>query len=106
MKDETREFIIPVRMTFAEKEKIKARAKKTGKTVSEFIRSSALGCELKEKPDEKLFRQLIKEMRDIERAIRNLGREAHNLQFINEKELEEERKKWSKFIIETKERFL
>ena len=45
-------------------------------------------------------------MRDIERNIRNLGREAHNLQFINEKELEEERKRWSKFIIETKERFL
>ena len=73
MKDETREFVIPVRMTFIEKEKIKARAKKTGKTVSEFIRNCALGCEIKEKPDSKLFRQLIKEMRDIERAIRNLG---------------------------------
>lgn len=106
MKEETRDFIVPIRMSFTEKNKIKIRAKKTGKKLSEFIRDSALGCEIKEKPDDKLFRELIKEMRDIERAIRNLGREVHNLKFVNEPKLERERQKWSDFIIETKKRFL
>jgi len=45
-------------------------------------------------------------MRDIERAIRNLGREAHTLGFIDEPMLERERKKWSAFIVETKKKFL
>lgn len=42
MKDETREFIVPIRMTYTEKEMITARAKKVGKNVSEFIRDSSL----------------------------------------------------------------
>lgn len=106
MEKETREFLIPVRVTFSEKNKIKTRAEMTGKSISEFLRNAALGCQIKEKPDNKLFIELIKEMRDIERALRNLGREAHILGFIDEPMLERERKKWSEFIIETKKRFL
>lgn len=45
-------------------------------------------------------------MRDMERAIGNLEKEAHNFQFINELILERERKKWNEFIVETKQKFL
>ncbi len=106
MEKENKEFIIPVRVSYTEKSLIRERANKTEKNISEFIRSSALGCEIKEKPDKELFKELIKEMRDIERAIRNLGREAHVLGFINEPMLERERIKWSNFIVETKQKFL
>lgn len=64
------------------------------------------GLEIKEKPDEKLIRMLTKEMRDIEITIRNLGREAHNLGFIDERILESERQKWNSLIIETKQKLL
>lgn len=42
LKDETKDIIVPIRMTFDEKEKIKKRAEKAGKNVSTFIRNSAL----------------------------------------------------------------
>ncbi len=64
------------------------------------------GCKIKEKPDEQLIRMLTKEMRDIERAIRNLGRDAYNAGFIDERVLERERQKWNSLIIETKEKLL
>lgn len=42
LKDETREYIVPIRMTFTEKDKIKKRAEKTNKNISTFMRDSAL----------------------------------------------------------------
>lgn len=42
MKGEIKDFIIPIRVSFEEKEKIKKRAKKTGKNLSTFMRYSAL----------------------------------------------------------------
>lgn len=49
---------------------------------------------------------LTKEMRDIERAIRNLGRDAHNSRFFDERIFERERQKWNNLIIETKQKLL
>lgn len=42
MKEESRDLLIPIRVNFMEKEKIKRRAEKTGKNVSTFMRNSAL----------------------------------------------------------------
>lgn len=42
MKDEPRDLIVPIRMNFDEKEKIKRRAEKTEKSISTFMRDSAL----------------------------------------------------------------
>ncbi len=42
MKEDPRDIIIPIRMNFVEKNKIKKRAEKTGKQLSTFIRDSAL----------------------------------------------------------------
>ena len=51
MKEETRDFMLRIRVNPTELEKIKSKANKTGKTVSDFMRESALGCEIKERPD-------------------------------------------------------
>ena len=40
LKDETREYIVPIRMTFTEKDKIKKRAEKTNKNITNDIISS------------------------------------------------------------------
>lgn len=42
VKEDCRDIIVPIRMNFEEKNKIKRRAKKVGKQVSTFIRESAL----------------------------------------------------------------
>lgn len=42
MKDEVRDFTVPIRMTFDEKNTILARAKKAGKNLSQFMRDSAI----------------------------------------------------------------
>ena len=49
LKDETREYIVPIRMTFTEKDKIKKRAEKTNKSISTFMRDSALRLRNKRK---------------------------------------------------------
>lgn len=42
LKEDPKDFIVPIRMNFNEKEKIKKRADMAGKNVSSFIRDSAL----------------------------------------------------------------
>lgn len=42
VKENCRDIIVPIRMNFEEKYKIKKRAEKTGKQLSTFIRESAL----------------------------------------------------------------
>ena len=42
MKDEIRDFTVPIRMTFDEKNIILAKAKKAGKNLSQFMRDSAI----------------------------------------------------------------
>lgn len=42
MKEEPKDFIIPIRANWEEKEKIKKRADKAGKNISTFMRESAL----------------------------------------------------------------
>lgn len=42
MKEDPRDIIVPIRMNFEEKTKIKKRADKTGKNFSTFIRDCAI----------------------------------------------------------------
>ena len=42
MKEDPRDIIVPIRMNFEERNKIKKRAKKTGKQFSTFIRDCSL----------------------------------------------------------------
>lgn len=42
MKEDPKDIIVPIRMNFEEKEKIKKRANKTGKNFSTFIRECAI----------------------------------------------------------------
>lgn len=106
MKEDSRDLIVPIRMSIIEKNKIEKRAKITGKKFSTFVRDSALGCEIKEKADEKLIREFIHDIRSIQIAVNNLGRELHNANFIDEPMLEREKIKLSKLILEIKEKLL
>ncbi len=49
MKEDPRDIIVPIRMNFEERSKIKKRAKKTGKQFSTFIRDCALRSRNKRK---------------------------------------------------------
>ena len=106
MKEDSKDFIVPIRMSLEEKEKIKLRAEKTGKTVSTFIRNSALGCELKEKPDKIFYDVVIKEMGKFMRTLDELERLLYHKNFIDERVLKNEIAEWRKFRMEIKEKFL
>jgi len=103
MEKEIREFIIPIRVTLSEKNKINIKSKKAQRNVSSFMRDVALGCEMREKPDQKIIYELIKEMRDVETAIRNIGRTYYNKGFIDELAIERERKNLRELIIKIKQ---
>lgn len=64
------------------------------------------GCEIKQKPDSKIFLQFTKALRDVEIGIRNLGREAHNTGFIDELKLKREREEWNNLIVDIKKKLL
>ena len=105
MKQDTRDFIVPIRMSFIEKETIAQRAKKTDKNFSEFVRSSALGCQIKEKPD-KQFYEVTKQISKFIRTLDELERIAYHKNFIDERVLKEELEKWREFRTLVRERFL
>lgn len=105
MKQDTRDFIVPIRMSYDEKQKITQRANKAGKNVSEFVRCSALGSKIKEKPD-KEFYEVIKEISKFIRVLDELERIVYHKNFIDERVLKEELEKWREFRTMVKEKFL
>ena len=106
MKEEPRDFIVPIRMNLSEKEKIKKRADKTGKNLSTFIRDSSLGCEIKEKPDQECYDSIMNEMGKFLRTLSELERLLFHEDFIDERILNNEILEWRKFRMNIKERFL
>lgn len=106
MKEEPRDFIVPIRMNLSEKEKIKKRADKTGKNLSTFIRNSSLGCEIKEKPDKEFYDLVIKNMGKFIRTLDELERLLYHRNFIDERILSNEIAEWRNFRMMIKEKFL
>lgn len=105
MKDETREFVIPIRVTFSEKEEIKKRSKKVNQSISEYMRETALGYEIREKPDSNIFWEFTEALRKVEINLRNLSSQAQNLKFIDEQKLKRDREEYNNLIIEMKSKF-
>ena len=106
MKEDPRDFIVPIRMNFSEKEKIKKRADKTGKNLSAFIRDSSLGCDIKEKPDKDFYDLVIKNMGKFIRTLDELERLLYHKNFIDERILNNEIAEWRKFRMMIKEKYL
>lgn len=106
LKEDPRDIIVPIRMNFFEKEKIKRRANKAGKNLSSFIRESALGCEIKQKPDKIFYDITTKEMGKFMRTLSELERLLYHKNFIDERILNNEITEWRKFRTEIRERFL
>ena len=106
MEQEIRDIIVPIRMSVSEKEKIKNRAEKTGKSVSTFIRDSALDKEIKEKPDKEFYEVTLKNMGKFIRTLDELERLLYHKNFIDERILQDELKEWRNFRVMIKEKFL
>lgn len=106
MKEESKDFLVTIRMNFDEKEKIKNRAKKTGKNLSSFMRESALGCNIKEKPNEDFYKKIINPMNNFIRTLSELERIAYYEKFIDERILHQEIEDWRKFRTDIKRNFL
>ena len=106
MKEDPRDFIVPIRMNFNEKEKIKIKIDKTGKILSTFIRESSLGCEIKEKPDKDFYDLVIKNMGKFIRTLDELERLLYHRNFIDERILNNEIAEWRKFRMMIKEKYL
>ena len=106
MKEDPRDIIVPIRMNFLEKEKKKKRANKTGKNLSSFIRESALGCEIKQKPDKIFYDVTTREMGKFMRTLSELERLLYHRNFIDERILKNEIAEWRKFRTQIRDRYL
>ena len=83
MKDDTKYITVHIRMNDKEKNTIKKRADLAGKNFSEFIRVSAMGCEIREKADKEFSSTMKKQMRDFIRTLCELERLLYNKDFID-----------------------
>ena len=97
MKDDTKYITVHIRMNDKEKNTIKKRADLAGKNFSEFIRMSAMGCEIREKADKEFSSTMKKQMRDFIRTLCELERLLYNKDFIDERVLNNEILEWRKF---------
>lgn len=105
MDNEIREFIVPIRMSYNEKYKIKQLADKAGKNLSTFIREASIGVKIKEKPDKQFYDE-IKQIGKFIRTLSELERIAYHKKFLDERILKEEIVAWRKFRTELKEKYL
>ena len=85
MKDDTKYITVHIRMNDKEKNTIKKRADLAGKNFSEFIRMSAMGCEIREKADKEFSSTMKKQMRDFIRTLCEVERLLYNKDFIDER---------------------
>ena len=106
MKDDTKYITVHIRMNDKEKNTIKKRADLAGKNFSEFVRMSAMGCEIREKADQEFSRTMKKKMTDFIRVLSQLERLLYNKDFIDERILNDEILEWRKFRLYIKERYL
>ena len=106
MKDDTKYITVHIRMNDKEKNTIKTRADLAGKNFSEFIRMSAMGCEIREKADKEFSSTMKKQMRDFIRTLCELERLLYNKDFIDERVLNNEILEWRKFRMNITERYL
>lgn len=104
LKEETRDFMLRIRVNPTELEKIKSRANKAGKTVSDFMRESALGCEIKERPDKTVYDTIIKPLNDFIRVLNELERSSYWNKSYDERILQAEIKKWQEYRTMIRER--
>ena len=104
MKEETRDFMLRIRVNPTELEKIKSKANKTGKTVSDFMRESALGCEIKERPDKTVYTLILKPLNDFIRLLKELERSSYWNKSYDERILQAEIKKWQEYRTLIRER--
>ena len=104
LKEETRETTIRARVNLTERKKIENRAKISGKTVSDFIRDSTLGCEIKQRPDKSVYPLIIKPLNDFIRTLKELERVAYHKNFVDERILNNEIKKWQEYRTMIRER--
>ena len=104
MKEETRDFMLRIRVNPTELEKIKAKANKSGKNISSFMRESALGCEIKEKPDKSIYKLIIKPINDFIRIVKELEKSSYYNKSFDERVLNDEITKWEKYRTMIKER--
>lgn len=105
MDEEIREFIVPIRMNYTEKYKIKKLAEKAGKKISTFIRDASLGAKINEKPDKRFYEEM-KQVGKFIRTLDELERIAYHKKFIDERILNEEIAAWRQFRKELKEKYL
>lgn len=104
LKEETRDFMLRIRVNPTELEKIKAKSNKAGKNISNFIRESALECEIKERPDHSVYPLIIKPLNDFIKLLKELERIAYHKEFVDERILNEEIEKWQKYRTMIRER--
>lgn len=97
MKDETRDFMIRIRVNPTELYKIKLKAKKSGKNISSFMRESALGCEIKERPDRTVYDLILKPLSAFIESIKEVEKKTYFNEKIYKEILDEEIKKWQEY---------
>ena len=105
MERETRDTRVEIRMNFEEKEKIKRLANLCGKTISTYMRQTALNYPIKEKPS-KEFYKVTNQISSIIKLLNEMERLLYHKNFIDERLLNEQITEWKNFRKEVRDSFL
>ena len=105
LKRETRNLRVEIRLNFDEKDKIKELANKAGKSISTYMRQTALGYTIKEKPSKEFYSTTSK-LNNFIMLLGEMERLLYHKDFIDERKLKDEIAEWKKFRKEIRESFL
>lgn len=93
------------RLDKKEAQDFQKKVKKSGLSKEAFLRQIIAGYELHEKPDDKFY-DSMRELSAIGNRVNQIAAKANALGFVDVPMFKEEAKKWSKFQIEIREKFL
>lgn len=100
-----RTIIKKVRLTPAEAADLKAKAEAVGVNQSTLLRMLLKGYRPKEKPDADFY-TVMRELHSIGNNINQLAAKANSQGWVDAPMLEQEQRRWSKFILAVEERYL
>jgi predicted DNA-binding protein len=96
---------LTIRLTIQEREQLQEKANKTGRKITTYIRETALGKKLHEKPSEEFIVEL-KNIRKIQSDINYLIKVAHIDNDIDSKVLKEVNEKMNNFVKDIRHKYI
>ena len=96
---------LTIRLSPKERDVLQERANKSGVPITSYIRKTALGKSLREKPDEEFY-DYMNYLRTISNSLNQIAVKANTYNYIDAEKMNELAKEHKKFLVDIRTKYL